>query len=228
MDSGLSTRLWTVQWTVQWTVLLCSCSPKSTREVPPADAVAGAPVTYIAIRPFEALELAVPATPRAPSKALAAFDSVVLSRLFEGRCDTFMAAVRWLPTATTAIDLPPIDPVGLPDAALLAALPNKMDEWEQLVRSSGRERSAGQLDGILCDLGGTRPTDPLALALYVAALVNPLPALGVAPEIRGSVLEDVNRSDVPSAIRDVHWALTASIQNMRGLPITPRPHLPHD
>ena len=183
---------------------------------------------FVGLRPFEVLELALPATPNAPTREQVAFDSVSLSRLFEGRCDTFMATVRWLPSNTDAIDLPPIDlHWGVdPDPGLVSTMSPMIDEWLQLVRTTGRERTPGQLDRILRDLGSARPTDPLALALYVAALINPLPALGVAPEVRGAVLEDVNASDVRRAIQRVHWGLTASIQNMLGMPITPAPNDP--
>jgi hypothetical protein len=60
-------------------------------------------------------------------------------------------------------------------------------EWEHLVRNSGRERFPGHLDGIRIDLG-EMPENPNARALWIAGFINPLPALGVALEIRPSVL----------------------------------------
>lgn len=60
-------------------------------------------------------------------------------------------------------------------------------EWEQLVRNSGRERFPGHLDGIRSDLG-EMPGTPNARALWIAGFINPLPALGVAMEIRPGVL----------------------------------------
>jgi hypothetical protein len=60
-------------------------------------------------------------------------------------------------------------------------------EWEQLVRNSGRERFPGQLDGVRRDLG-EMPETPNARALWIAGFINPLPALGVALEIRPGVL----------------------------------------
>jgi hypothetical protein len=75
------------------------------------------------------------------------------------------------------------------DAVLVAeALGPLIARWKDLVRG-GRERSVGQLDRILTDLGPMPPpADPDELALYVAALINPLPALGVAYEIRPAML----------------------------------------
>jgi hypothetical protein len=60
-------------------------------------------------------------------------------------------------------------------------------EWEELVRNSGRERFPGHLDGIRIDLG-EMPENPNARALWIAGFINPLPALGVAMEIRPGVL----------------------------------------
>jgi len=58
-------------------------------------------------------------------------------------------------------------------------------EWLNLVQGSSFERFEGQISGILEDLGpAPSPKDAGELALWVAALVNPLPALGVAREIR--------------------------------------------
>jgi hypothetical protein len=63
-------------------------------------------------------------------------------------------------------------------------------EWEQLVRTVGRERFPGHLDGVLRDMGADMPAtqSPNALALWIAGVINPTPALGVALEIRPSVL----------------------------------------
>jgi hypothetical protein len=64
-------------------------------------------------------------------------------------------------------------------------------EWEQLVRNTeaARERFPGHLDGVLRDMGIMPPAaSPNARALWIAGVLNPLPALGVALEIRPSVL----------------------------------------
>ena len=64
-----------------------------------------------------------------------------------------------------------------------------VDEWEELVRNGGRERSPGQLDGVLRDLGPMpEAATPSARALWIAGLINPLPALGVALEVRPAAL----------------------------------------
>lgn len=62
-------------------------------------------------------------------------------------------------------------------------------EWEELVRSTGRERFPGHLDSVLADLGAMpRAERPNARALWAAGLINPHPALGVALEVRPAVL----------------------------------------
>ncbi|CAE8729893.1 unnamed protein product, partial [Polarella glacialis] len=66
-----------------------------------------------------------------------------------------------------------------------AAIP----QWLDLVRSAGRERREGQLELIRETLGQPPPvSQPRAFALWAAALINPLPSLGVALEIRPAVL----------------------------------------
>jgi len=57
------------------------------------------------------------------------------------------------------------------------------------------------------------PTDPSALAFWGAALINPLPALGVAPEIRGRVLE---APDAYSRLEILEWGISRSIRNLEG------------
>eukprot|EP00908_Phaeocystis_cordata_P008132 Transcript_18800.p1 GENE.Transcript_18800~~Transcript_18800.p1 ORF type:complete len:310 (+),score=82.90 Transcript_18800:76-930(+) len=93
------------------------------------------------------------------------------------------AQVRWV-----SLDAPD----ETEDAALLersAALEKLVDEWASLVRA-GRERTPGQLDGVIRDLGPMPDADaPSARALWIAGLINPLPALGVALEIRPAALQ---------------------------------------
>ena len=72
---------------------------------------------------------------------------------------------------------------------------------------------AALIRNVLKDLGEQPTDDPTALALWGAALVNPLPALGVAPEIRGRVLE------APNAMRRLQileWGVKRSIGNLEG------------
>lgn len=69
----------------------------------------------------------------------------------------------------------------MPDNASL------VDRWIELARE--KERSPGQIDGILEDLGAIPPADrPSERAFWVGALINPLPAMGVALEIRPALL----------------------------------------
>jgi hypothetical protein len=62
-----------------------------------------------------------------------------------------------------------------------------IDRWIELAREN--ERSVGQIDQLLVDLGDVPSTDePSELAFWVGALVNPLPGMGVAMEIRPMLL----------------------------------------
>ena len=55
-------------------------------------------------------------------------------------------------------------------------------DWIKLVRQTGRERMPGQLEKVLSDLGPVPEAGRVsARALWVAGLINPLPALGGAP-----------------------------------------------
>ena len=70
------------------------------------------------------------------------------------------------------------------------------------------------LDNVLDQLG-PKPSrqSPTALALWGAALINPLPALGVSPECRGSVLEATCATD---RLAIVQRAVDRSIANLQG------------
>jgi len=62
-----------------------------------------------------------------------------------------------------------------------------IDRWIELARE--RERELGQIDQLLEDLGNVPGEDePTERALWVGALINPLPAMGVATEIRPALL----------------------------------------
>lgn len=91
------------------------------------------------------------------------------------------ASVRWLNFNTRA---PAASHVA--NSCELEAL---VQEWLQAVRSSGCERFRGHLEEVVRDLG-TMPeaSKPDERALWVAGLINPLPALGVAMEVRPAVL----------------------------------------
>merc|ERR1711879_609398 len=63
-----------------------------------------------------------------------------------------------------------------------------IEKWLDLVRA-GHERQPNQMDLILDHLGPLPPLNKATQrALWVAALINPLPALGVAFEIRPAML----------------------------------------
>ena len=101
--------------------------------------------------------------------------------------------VEDLNTTTDAVDGNEEEQIILEMARALAPL---VDEWKTLVRTGGWQRYSGQIRRCLQEIGPI--PDPLDVggavdrALWVAALINPLPALGVAPEIRPSVLEHAN------------------------------------
>jgi len=121
-------------------------------------------------------------------------------------------------------------------AELAGAVLSALAEWEALARDSAtyanvdvacaglrvqngfpalRRDPAALLDGVKLDLG-PRPdarAQPTAFALWVAALLNPLPALGVAPELRASVLMAVSAEQ---RLLVVERGLRRSIANLRG------------
>ena len=73
--------------------------------------------------------------------------------------------------------------------ARAAELDTLVAEWTRLVVESGRERQPNQIRDLLGDLGPMpEAADADDRALWVAALINPLPALGVALEIRPAAL----------------------------------------
>eukprot|EP00908_Phaeocystis_cordata_P019397 Transcript_30905.p1 GENE.Transcript_30905~~Transcript_30905.p1 ORF type:complete len:420 (-),score=141.46 Transcript_30905:212-1471(-) len=70
------------------------------------------------------------------------------------------------------------------------------------------------LSRVLDDLGPQpSPTAPTALALWGAALINPLPPLGVATEVRGAALEAASTEDRLTLVRR---AVRKSIANLEG------------
>jgi hypothetical protein len=76
----------------------------------------------------------------------------------------------------------------------------------------------GRLDSLLASILselGARPSveTPTALALWAAALLNPLPALGVAPEIRPAVLI---ASSAENRLAAVERGIRRSLENLRG------------
>jgi len=62
-----------------------------------------------------------------------------------------------------------------------------VDRWVQLAREN--ERRPGQIDKLLKDLGDIPPSEePSDRSFWVGALINPLPGMGVAMEIRPALL----------------------------------------
>lgn len=66
-------------------------------------------------------------------------------------------------------------------------LSSMADEWISLART--HERQEGQIDQLLKDLGEIPPPENASdRAMWIGALINPIPALGVALEIRPALL----------------------------------------
>ena len=122
---------------------------------------------------------------------------------------TFLARVRWLP-----------EEEGTAGARLRAEdLPPLVEEWIELVRKGKRERSPGQIDAILRDLGPMCEAEtPDEIAFWCAGLINPIPALGVCKEIRPQVLES---DDSLQRIEIVREALLDSLDRLEKMPPGP-------
>lgn len=90
------------------------------------------------------------------------------------------------------------------------SIPKLVDEWMSLARN--KEREQGQMDAILNDLGSMpAPEEPTDLSLWVGALINPLPALGVATEIRPDLL---SADTAEERVEIVLEAIQKSIRHM--------------
>jgi hypothetical protein len=73
---------------------------------------------------------------------------------------------------------------------------------------------AALLRQVKANLGDMPTSSATDFAMWGAALVNPMPALGVAPEIRGRVLE------APSIIQRLEilrWGVNRSLKNLQGI-----------
>lgn len=87
-----------------------------------------------------------------------------------------------------------------------------VDRWIQLAKQV--EREPGQIDRLLEDLGERPPQDrPSDLAFWVGALINPLPAMGVAMEIRPALLSAKTAEERVQIAMDGIWK---SIRHMDG------------
>ena len=104
------------------------------------------------------------------------------------------------------------------------ALASEPTTYDNVAVVAGTRRRAGEpglrvdaaslLNKVQSELGEMpRPSQPSELALWVAALVNPLPPLGVATECRGAVLE---AEDEKGMLEIVERTLVKSINNLTG------------
>ncbi|CAL1147012.1 unnamed protein product [Cladocopium goreaui] len=117
------------------------------------------------------------------------------------------------------------------DVLLAEALVPLIEEWTNTLVENQAERYEGQLQDILKDLGQMPPpTMADKLAMWAAALVNPLPALGVALEIRPAVLQ---ADSLQERILIVRRGIRGSIEHVSGRKRvtwtwTTRPHRPEN
>jgi Lon protease-like protein len=87
-----------------------------------------------------------------------------------------------------------------------------VDRWIELARQL--ESNLGQFDQLLKDLGEiSSENEPSERAFWIGALINPLPGMGVAMEIRPTVLMARTAEE---RISVVHSAVLASIKHMDG------------
>lgn len=95
-----------------------------------------------------------------------------------------------------------------------------LGDWLSAVQSGGWERQTGQVSRCMSDLGPMpRAEEHEALGLWAAALLNPLPALGVAPEIRQRALDATD-----SLTRCADPLLTRTSRMPSLLTVCPLPH----
>ena len=139
-------------------------------------------LTLVGGRPFELLEL----VRYHGDTTVSEFDPRVVWDVFDCQDPSkyMLARVNWLPLKRVSAAA-----VKQIEDQLKPQVVERFCTWGMGVRMGGLEKFQGQLDTILRDLGPCPPaTEPEAACLWLAALLNPLPALGVAPEIRGHVL----------------------------------------
>eukprot|EP00928_Gymnodinium_smaydae_P081131 TRINITY_DN64700_c0_g1_i1.p1 TRINITY_DN64700_c0_g1~~TRINITY_DN64700_c0_g1_i1.p1 ORF type:complete len:402 (+),score=60.99 TRINITY_DN64700_c0_g1_i1:44-1207(+) len=104
-----------------------------------------------------------------------------------------------------------------------------LDRWEKAVSEGGWLRFPGHLALVKEHLGPTPGTDrPGTLAAWAVALANPLPALGVAPEMRPDLLnanEPLERVKVAEECLKASLAYLNSVNNsvlMKAMRLVPR------
>ncbi|CAJ1433812.1 unnamed protein product [Effrenium voratum] len=88
----------------------------------------------------------------------------------------------------------------------------ELEEWQGLVKDR-------RLSSILQELGPRPPcSQPGKLALWAAALINPLPPLGLAPELRAEVLA---AEDPQERLQRVRAGLQSSLAHLQALQKSP-------
>jgi hypothetical protein len=128
----------------------------------------------------------------------------------------FKATVRWLGEPGSLAALEGASPAAIAQSEALGPL---VTEWIELVCSTNRERQPGQIKRVLSDIGAIPdPENPDDRAFWTAALINPMPALGVAREVRPAVLE---ARDSAGRVEAVYSALVDSIARLREMPPGP-------
>lgn len=107
------------------------------------------------------------------------------------------------------------DENNLPLETMASDLVVKLAHWKRLVHEGGYEQFPRHLAEVETELGPMPlPSHPSRLALWAAALINPLPGLGVAPEIRPIILRcDTARRRLKVATAGVN----ASIKSLTAL-----------
>ena len=81
------------------------------------------------------------------------------------------------------------------------------------MREGGHERREGHLDLVKSHIGDVPPVEePARLAAWVGALINPIPALGVAYEIRPALLM---ARDTRGMLKVATEGITLSIERLR-------------
>lgn len=95
------------------------------------------------------------------------------------------------------------------------SLPNNIsliERWIELAKEN--ERQPGQIEKLLEDLGELPDEDePSEIAFWIGSMINPLPAMGVAMEIRPSLLMSESAEE---RIKIAHDGLVRSIKHMDG------------
>jgi Lon protease-like protein len=95
-------------------------------------------------------------------------------------------------------------------------LESLVKQWIQLART--KERHPGQIDQLLVDLGSMPDSQdqPTNVAFWVGALINPIPAMGVALEIRPALLTATTAEE---RIDIALIGIQRSIRHMQGEPL---------